>query len=479
MRIAIFTDLFLPHVDGVTNSLVHLISQYKKLGHEVLVVTPKMNTSESISIDGVKIIFLPSISAVVYPEFMLGFFSSELFFFLKNFSPEIVHVIAPGPVGNIGLFYSKLANIKSVATFHGYFMEPEYLRIIGIKKRGVRIAQRVLWRLTKVFYDRANIVITPSKYVKKDLEAHNFIRPIKVIKNAVDFSGSTVNQLEKKLFLKKYKLEGKKVAIYIGRVSIEKNISLLISIVPELARRIPNFVLLIIGDGPDMKRLQAMVDDLKVRENVVFTGEIENSELITKGVFESAQVFVTASGSEVQPMSIIEAMTFGLPIVASKSKGLTEMVTNNGFLVEHNDTKQYIEKISSVLNSERLQKRFSDNSIELSNEYSLEKTARDHLKIYSYLIQDKDKQSLFFQVLSSRIISSYRNTVVIFGTIHIAVLVYLAVTKNDLDYFNIFSALGISELLPQIFSRGTYFIYSLVIVIGLYLVLFGTHKKKD
>lgn len=479
MRIAIFTDLFLPHVDGVTNSLVHLISQYKKLGHEVLVVTPKMSGDEKVSIDGVKIIFLPSISAVVYPEFMLGFFSSELFFSLKRFSPEIVHVIAPGPVGNIGLFYSKLANIKSVATFHGYFMEPEYLKIIGIKKRGVRIAQRVLWRLTKVFYDRANIVITPSKYVKKDLESHNFVKPIKVIKNAVDFSGHSVNQSEKKMFLQKYGLEGKKIAMYIGRVSIEKNIGLLISIIPELARRVTDFVLVIVGDGPDMKRLQGMVDDLKVRKNVVFTGEIENSELITKGVFESAQVFVTASGSEVQPMSIIEAMTFGLPIVASKSKGLTEMVTNNGFLVEHSDAEQYIEKISSILNSEKLQKKLSKNSLSLSQEYSLERTALEHIKIYSYLIQDKDKQSLFFRVLSSRVISSYQNMIVIFGTIHVIVLMYLSITKNNFDYFNIFSVLGISELLPQIFSTGTYFIYSAAIVVGLYLALFSFHKKKD
>ncbi|NCQ66030.1 MAG: hypothetical protein COZ34_03140 [Candidatus Pacebacteria bacterium CG_4_10_14_3_um_filter_34_15] len=403
MKIAVFADMFLPHVDGVTNSLVHLTQEFVKQGHEVLVITPKAKGSKTVKLKGIKIIFLPSIPAVVYPELMLGMFSRELFSVLKKFSPDIVHIIGPGTVGSIGLFYSKLVNIKSVAAFHGYFMEPEYLRVWGIKNRGVGTVQKMLWSLAKTFYDRADVVVTPSSFVKNDLLGHDFSGPINVIRNAVNFLNVELYKEQQKDFIKKYSLSKSKIILYVGRVSLEKNIETLIKSFAIVIKKIPDSKLLIVGGGPDLKRLQKLVSDLNIKKQVIFSGELKNLDLVRKGIFKLAKVFVTASHSEVQPVSIIEAMNFGLPIVAAHSRGLVEMIHNNGYLVDGDNADEFSDKISKILLDAKLQKEMSKSSIQLAKEYSIANSAKQHLELYRKLITEKKERRSVGKYLKSKI----------------------------------------------------------------------------
>jgi len=403
MKIAVFADIFLPHVDGVTNSLAHLIKEYEKQDHEVLVIAPKLNGSEDVKIKSVKIVFLPSIPVVLYPELTFGLFSRELFRELKNFSPEVVHVIGPGSVGSMGLFYSKLVGIKSVAAFHGYFMEPEYLSMMGIKNRGVGIAQKMLWKLAKTFYDRADAVVTPSNFVKKDLVSHNFVGPIKVINNAINFSNVVFDKQQQLEFIKKYFLEGYKIVLYVGRVSTEKNIELLIKSFPEVVKKVLKTKLLIVGSGPELKHLQTLVSKLELEKHVIFTGEIKNSDLVKKGIFKLAKVFVTASHSEVQPVSIIEAMNFGLPIIASKSRGLTEMVKGNGCLVSGNNEDKFSKYMIEILLNSKLQKEMSQKSLQLVESYSLSASAKQHINLYKKLIRNQEKKKSIRELIKSKV----------------------------------------------------------------------------
>lgn len=403
MKIAIFADIFLPHVDGVTNSLVHLIKEFEKLGNKVLVVAPKFTGSEKIKLKGVKIIFLPSIPAVVYPEIMLGLFSRELFNELRGFSPDVVHLVGPGSIGSMGIFYSKLVNIPSVAAFHGYFMEPEYLKLLGIKKHGVSVAQKMLWVLAKTFYDRANIVITPSNFVKKDLFIHEFSRPIEVISNAIDFSSINLDQEKYKQFIKKYSLSGCKIALYVGRVSLEKNIETLIRSFVKTTVKIPSSRFLIVGNGPDLERLRDLVVDLNLEKHVIFVGEIKNTDLVKIGVFKLAKVFVTASHSEVQPISIIEAMNFSLPIIAANSRGLTEMIQENGYLLDGNDSDEFSNKITKILFDDKLQKEMSAKSKDLAKKYSIKTSAKQYILIYKQLISQKTSRPSVGSFLKSKI----------------------------------------------------------------------------
>jgi 1,2-diacylglycerol 3-alpha-glucosyltransferase len=477
MKLAIFTDLFLPHVDGITNSLVHLIKEYVSLGHDILVVTPKTKGSDKVELEGVKIIYLPSLPSGLYPEFMFGFLSSKLLLDLRRFSPDVVHVTSPGPVGSMGLFYARLSGIKSVATFHGYFMEPEYLKIIGIKKRGVALAQRILWKFTKTFYDRADRVITPSKFVKQDLEKHNFARPITVINNAVDFSHLEKNQKLHQEFIEKYNLKNKSIILFIGRISVEKNIGFLINSFAKVVKNISHAHLLIVGDGPDQSRLQSLVKDLGISKHVTFTGEIKNEELAKIDVFGLAKVFATSSDSEVQPISIIEAMKFGLPIVAVKSRGLTEMIKNNGLLIESGNSDKYAQALEKILSNAKLQKAYSQKSFELAQNYSTENSATQHLKLYTDLIKNLDDSQFISRVLKSRIIRAFRDLIFLAGLIHLTVLFYLFFTQDKLEYINIFYILDLEKIFPYYANHASAFLITGVIFFGVYLYFFQKHKR--
>lgn len=402
MKIAIFTDLFLPRIDGVSNSLAHLVKEYARQGHDVLVVAPKLKGCDQVEIDGVDIVFLPSIVDVFYPTSALGMFSPYLLKKLKSFSPEIIHVVVPLTVGGMGLLYSKLVDIKSVAVFHAYFMEPEYLKIIGIKNRGVGVAQKMLWKYAKSFYDRANYVVTPSNFVKQDLIAHNFSGPIKVINNAIDFSNVSFDQKKHLSFIKEHSLLNNKIALYIGRISIEKNIELLIDSFSDVLKKVPDAKLLIVGGGPDLERLQNKVAQLNLEKHIVFSGEIKNYDLVRKGVFRLAKVFVTASHSEVQPVSIIEAMSFGLPVVAAKSRGLTEMIKDNGYLVSNDDKNKFSENISKILRDTKTQKEMSERSRQLAKKYSLSNSAKKHISLYKKLIKKNESVSFIRRVFKRK-----------------------------------------------------------------------------
>ncbi len=403
MKIVVFADIFFPHIDGVTNSLVHLIKEYERLGHKVLVFAPKAKGSKGVKIKGVKLIFLPSIPVVVYPDLMLGMFSRELFSVLRKFSPDIVHVIGPGSVGSMGLFYSKIANVKSVAAFHGYIMEPEYLSLLGIKNHGVKVAQKILWSLAKTFYDRADAVVTPSIFVKNDLLSHDFSSPISVIRNAVNFSNVELEKDQQQEFIKKYSLLKSKVVLYVGRVSLEKNIEILIKSFVTVVKKVPDSKLLIVGAGPDLERLQKLASDLNIDKQVIFSGELKNLDLVKKGIFKLAKVFVTASHSEVQPVSVIEAMNFGLPIVAAHSRGLVEMVQENGYLADGDNSDEFANKISKILLDDKLQKEMSKNSIQLVKDYSIANSAKQHLELYSKLISQKKERRSVGKYLKSKI----------------------------------------------------------------------------
>ncbi len=383
MNIVIFADIFLPHIDGVTNSLVHLVKEYAKQGHQVLVLAPKTKGYQKVKLAGVKIFFLPSIPAVVYPELMLGLFSPKLFRVLKEFSADVVHVVGPGTLGSMGLLYAKMLGIKSVAVFHTYFMQPEYLRNVGIKHRGVKMAQSLLWKLTRTFYDSAHVVVTPSKFVKKDLLNHDFKSKIVVINNAVDFSNIKILKKKQDSFIKKYGLENYKIILYVGRVSVEKNIDDLLKVFVKVKETVEKTKLVIVGDGPYLAKLKQLVTKLGIKDKVVFTGSIKNTELFKIGVFNLASVFVTTSHSEVQPISILEAMYFSLPIVAVKSRGLVEMIEGNGYLVSPNLLTKFAKAVIKILEDEKLQQQLGKHSKELVKQYSVAVMVKEYLKIYN------------------------------------------------------------------------------------------------
>jgi len=309
---------------------------------------------------------------------------------IKKINPDIIHFHTPAFAGLEAILTAKVLKKPLIGTFHTYFMSPEYQKIVGLGKVGGEFIEKVLWKYNNSIYNRCDLVITPSEFAKRDLIKNGLKKPIKIIHNSVNPDSLTKASREKVLKLKKKLKLGNKTILYVGRISREKSLNILILAFNLVIRSKPSAKLLLIGDGPARDELKELTMALGLEKNIIFTGKIAHGELLKSGVFESVNLFVTSSTSEVQPMSVLEAMAFGLPIVGVKARGMLELIRGNGLICRPGDIKQISEAIVKIFNNESLRKKFSQKSKKLiEKEYAVNKATGRLEEIYKKLVNKK------------------------------------------------------------------------------------------
>lgn len=386
VRIVLFTDIFLPSIDGVTISLKLLCKGFTAAGHEVLLVSPTKPAEPEPELEGVEIYKVTSVDSLIYPDFRLALLSPKLWVRLRQFDADIIHVATPGPLGVTGLMYAEMTGRACVGAFHTYFMKPEYLRIIGIT-HGADTISKFLWQVSRRIFDRFDAVISPSKTVKADLLTHDFSDNITVIPNPIDVEIPQTNTAFAKEFLKEYQLEDRQLLLYIGRLSKEKNLDQLLAVSKQVFSRQPETRLVIIGDGPHRAELEVLAQELAISDNVIFAGKIPHQLLLSSGLPGYGSVFVSCSTSEVQPMSFIEAAYFGLPLVLADTVQNRECLEENGVAVDHNNTEAFAEAITTVLTQPKLRQQYSQASKEFAKKRVLSDIVRTHLQLYRSLLK--------------------------------------------------------------------------------------------
>ncbi len=403
MKIAYFTDLFYPQISGVAASLATLSTALAEKGHDIVIFAPKPARGKKVTWDSgkVKVEYLLSLPSLVYPEVRAATpFSSRLAKMIIRFNPDIIHFQTTFFVGGAGLILGRIARKPLIGTFHGYFMEPEYLKVIGIQDQA-KIVSSILWRYAVLFYNQCDAVVSPAEFSKKDLIRHGVRKPIYVIPNSIDEDMITqvnrkeVMALRQKLGLKKH------VVIYVGRLSSEKSIDVLIESFAQVVRTNSDVSLLIIGGGPAAKTLAALARRLGLEKQIIFPGEVPQSELLTKGYYQLGDVFATASTSEVLPISVIEAMYFGLPLVGVKKRGMIDMVDGVGLLSKPGDAKALGENIAKLLADASLRRLMRHKSrVEYRAKYALEAVATKQITFYEDVIKSCRKKKRFLHKFS-------------------------------------------------------------------------------
>lgn len=382
MRIALFTDTFYPKNDGMSTSTQHLAVNLAASGHDVVVVAPKCHHSASkFTLPGVKIVWLTSIPAGFYPDLRLASWSPRLHKALLDFDPEIVHVMSPMPVSLTGIAFAKMRHLPIVMTFHTYFMDPEYLKVVHIEKTS-KFVEELGWDLAKAVHARADVTIAPTDYVARDLRAHNFKEPILVIPSGVKIKKNPPHQDNLTALRHKFHLEGKRVIVTIGRVSQEKNLRALLRIMNRVSKAIPDVVLLVVGGGPDLDAIKAQTKKSHLEKYVVFAGDVAHEQVMTEGYYELGEFFVTASLSETQGMTSVEAQMCGLPVVAYRSKGLPFVIGEAGIMVDENDEVGMSDAIISLLQDQSRLQQLREKIILNLARFDINQTTEHVLEAY-------------------------------------------------------------------------------------------------
>lgn len=366
MRVSIFTDSFLPFTSGVTFSVLNQATELSKRGHEISIFRPKPSRRAKAEVeipDGVQVFDVPfGIPVPRVPQLRLTLPSivSSLFR-LRKINPDIVHLNTEWGCGWEGLIASSLLRKPTVGTFHTFFADPGYLKSFGLPS--FKILQSIMWRYSVFFFNTCRTVTSPSNAVKQSLLDHGIKRDPIIIPNGIP-KLQPIDWKAVKRERSKMQIHGPSF-VYVGRISPEKSIDVVLKAFAIVLRKRRRAKLIIIGDGPSLPGIKKLAQELGLRSAVEFMGHIDHDDLIENRVPLLGDMFVTASKTENQPMSILEAMSFGLPVVGASAKGIPELVQHdhNGMLFEADNHEEMAKRMLRMSYKTKMCRRMGRNAM--------------------------------------------------------------------------------------------------------------------
>ena len=357
MRIAIFTDTFLPQINGVVRSIVTTANTLARHGHEVAVFTINAETlSKSVrqkELDPlVEVHPFASFTLPTYKDIQVRVptFGPALYQVYK-FQPDLIHSHTTFGIGWEAVAAANALDVPLVGTHHGFLAE--YLK-------HVRLDYAVMKNLTRrymaFYYNRCDAVLTPSEALTKELRDYKLKRAVYVISNPMDLKYFSTTKSKERL-RKKYHIT-KPVIIHCGRISYEKSIDVVVKAFSTLHEGGTDAELVIIGDGPERKKIETLCRKLGIERFVKFTGMLRGADLVER--VAAGDLFVSASTTETQGLVFLEAMSLGLPVIGVDAGGVPEYVENkkNGLIVEPNNSKKLAEAMRTLVEDAKLREAF-------------------------------------------------------------------------------------------------------------------------
>jgi len=398
MRIGMMVDSYKPYVSGITN-YVETNKHYLELaGHDVFVFTfgdvdYKDSEPHIIRSRGV-----PLADSGFYLSMRYSLSAKKL---LQTM--DVVHVHHPFLSGRLALRYCRPVQIPIVYTNHTRYdlYAQAYLPMMPEE-----VSQGLLQAYMPSFCKAVDMVITPSAGMEKVLRALNVDSEIVVVSNGVDIKKfQRVAPRSRNEF--GYK-DNDILLVYSGRIAVEKNLPFLLKSFAGIAQAIPNAYLLLLGSGiqPYEEEIRSLISELDLTQRVRLTGRIAYDQL--PAYLTMCNVFVTASVSEVHPLSVIEAMGAGLPIMGIDSVGVGDTVQDGitGFLATHNQPA-FTAKLTRLCLDLNLRAQMSDSARKASSIYAIERTTSLMLEHYKRLVRDSRPRKGNWSVRLRRLIERF------------------------------------------------------------------------
>lgn len=311
MKIALFTDTYLPQINGVTNTLKKLLQFYKQSGIEYKVFAPQYE-NENTDCNTERFY---SFKFLLYPESRVALPSNiRINQTLEAFQPDIIHLMTEINMGYAGLRFGKKHRIPVISNYTTNFSQYTAYYNLNFLKQPV-------WNYMKWFHTQSDLTLCPSYAVERLLNLHG-IHNTKIFSRGIDMKNYNPlyrsNELRKQLGI-----HDKTAFLYVGRVSVEKDLDVLCKSYQNLQQRYPGETALVItGDGPYLKECKKNFPD-----TTIFTGYKSGKELAD--IYASCDIFVCPSSTETFGNVILEAMASGLPVIGADALGVGENIKHN------------------------------------------------------------------------------------------------------------------------------------------------------
>lgn len=385
MRIGLFTDTYPPFINGVSTSVLMLKQGLEKLGHEVFVVTVNDEAFSYKKEDNV--LKIPSFPVGIMNFRQSGIYPLRALKIIKKWNLDIIHTHTEFSIGTFARLVSKQFNIPLVHTYHTMYEEYIYYITKGYFDSA---SKKLVEYLTLFLCDKTiDELIVPTEKTKLLFkEKYKVKRDVHVIPTGIDvsrFYNENINkdevlELKKELGIKPRNFN----ILYIGRIAKEKNIEFLIENFKNVLKKVRFCKMYIVGDGPDIKDLIELTNKNKLDDKIVFVGKVPWEDV--PKYYAACDVFATASTTETQGLTVLEAMAASKPVVAIKDESF-ELVINNGEdgLLFKNE-KEYVECIYKLYKDKKFYNEIKVAARKKSNLYSSDMYAKNVLKIYKKVI---------------------------------------------------------------------------------------------
>jgi len=403
MKIGIFTETYTPYISGLVTSELMLKNALEEMGHEVYVVTANLKTFHYEYDEKERVLRIPGIPTGIYDSRLTSIYPIQAVNKIKSWDLDIIHSQTEFAIGTFARIFAKQFNIPIVHTYHT--MYEDYVHYIT-KGHFNKSSKKLVEYLTKFYCDKTitELIVPTKKAYDLFKEKYNVERNIHIVPTGIEverFYEENTNTKRKNEIMKQYKLTKKDfICVFVGRIAEEKNIPFLINVTEKLIKEHPNIKLVIIGDGPDKENYEKLVKEKKCEKNIIFTGKVPWGDIPL--YYHLGNVFISASTTETQGLTIIEAMAASLPTLCIDDESFRNTVVDglNGYLFHNEDEcGDYIVKIMKDKKLEQSLKRGAKASAE---KHSSKYFAGHVLDVYKTAIETQNNtfKSKFINLVS-------------------------------------------------------------------------------
>lgn len=371
LKVALYTETFLPKLDGVVTVTCLLLDHFKKRGVEAMVFSPGEHVDEYNGFPVVSI--TPSVPMPMYPEARLSIPLRGSYKILKDFDPDLVHIANPWFGGIAMIYYAQALNKPLVMSFHTHLMAMARFYKLGF-------LQTPLWGIHRYIYRKADYRVATSKRIVSELEAQNF-GDTGLWRRGVD-TDVFAPRLDDPMMRARL-TDGhpeRTLLLFVGRVAAEKQIEQ----ITHILDRIPETHLAIVGDGPFRPDLEEKFEG----RNVTFAGYLAGEDLTA--AYCAADIFVFPSAIETFGLVVAEAMAVGLPVVSSRVGGVPELIESgkNGYIFEVNDIDQMVAYVQELVGDADRRRTMGQAAIESVQGLTWDAINDDLLADYARVIEE-------------------------------------------------------------------------------------------
>lgn len=414
MRIAIFTNNYAPFVGGVPISIERLAKGLRRIGNQVTIFAPDyeghMDSKQDLAEKD--IVRYKSLKKTIGDGMIVGNCLDPII--EKEFRKgdfDVIHVHHPFLIGYTAIYLGHKYKVPVVYTYHTRY--EQYLHHIkGYSKlvdkyeeenhRLLRTVEGKLIHLGKdklvpfhnrVFMNHCDSIIVPTGNMKELLVSQQVKSKMNILPTGLGEEAYQNNDELSGRIRKKYIGSKKYLLCSVARLEKEKNIEFIVRGMFELKKRIGGiFRLLLVGDGTQREKLEELVWELDLEDEISFLGTLQQDEITN--YYRACNAFVFASKSETQGIVLLEAMAAGLPVVAIKASGVEDIVRSgeNGFMTEES-VVEWAAKINLILINQQLRDRLCCCASVTASDYSMIQIANQAVKYYNDLIDNKEVTS--------------------------------------------------------------------------------------